>query len=57
MFYYITKDGDRWTPVASANLTDYWWRVNALAARPGFNIVKVDDLNAVPPLQDDVLQQ
>ena len=56
MLYYITKDGDRWTPVASANLIDYWWCAYALADRPAFDIVKVDDLNdPVPPLWDDVL--
>ena len=57
MLYYITKDGDRWTPVASANLTDYWWCAYALATRPGFDIVEVDDTNgrSIPPLWDDVL--
>ena len=59
MLYYITKDGDRWTPVASANLTDYWWCAYALATRPGFAIVEVevDDCGgiSVPPLWDDVL--
>jgi len=58
MFYYLTKDGDRWSPVVSANLAGYWWWRFRLAGLAGFDIVKVDDLNdPVPPLWDDVLQQ